>query len=46
MLIRLFRRIYFGYSTKWVCPKCGCELPYGGEGNMRCPHCGAWMEDE
>lgn len=33
-------------STKWVCPHCGCEITYYGEGNMRCPQCNHYMDEE
>lgn len=46
MLSRLLKKINSRYSTKWICPNCGCELPYGGEGNMKCPYCGKWMLNE
>lgn len=46
MMRRLFKLVSFRYSSKWVCPKCGAELEYKGEGNMRCPVCNAWMEEE
>lgn len=46
MFKKLFKIIYHKYSTQWVCPNCGCTLPYGGEGNMKCPYCGKWMQDE
>lgn len=47
MLKSLFKLlVHYKYSTKWICPYCGCEFPYRGEGNMKCPLCGKWMEDE
>lgn len=46
MIRKIFKLGCFKYSTKWVCPNCGCELSYHGEGNMKCPQCGAWMRDE
>ena len=44
--MRILKNFLSKFSTIWVCPKCGCELPYKGEGNMRCPNCGAWEQDE
>ena len=46
MLKKLMKMVYSRYSTKWVCPHCGCEISYGAEGSMKCPNCGEWMIDE
>ena len=46
MLKKVMKMVYKKYSTKWVCPHCGCEIYYGAEGSMQCPNCGEWMIDE
>ena len=46
MLKKVMKMVYKKYSTKWVCPHCGCEISYGAEGSMQCPNCGEWMIDE
>ena len=44
---RYFRLVNWRRNV-WVCPNCGCEIPYDGEGSKRCPNpqCGAWMQEE
>ena len=44
--MKRFLKKIWSYATKWVCPKCGHEQPYRGEGNMKCKYDGAWMELE
>lgn len=46
MLKKLFKTFVHTFTSRWVCPNCGCEKEYKGEGNMRCPYCNAWMEEE
>lgn len=38
-------KTYKGYSI-WRCPNCDCVVTYGGEGNMKCPKCKKWMQEE
>ena len=40
----LKRFIYCKNSQNWICPNCGCEREYLGEGNKKCPVCGKWMQ--
>ena len=42
---RYFRLINWRRNV-WVCPNCGCEIAYGGEGSMKCPNCECWMQEE